>query len=61
MQDMIDTKSLDSVVLCKSNAWVKLKNIEAVDGMKWNRPKKGKRGDAGLEAMIRCCPLLISG
>lgn len=38
---MIDMESLDSVVLCKSNAWVKkLKNIEAVDGMKWNCPKR---------------------
>lgn len=61
MQDMIDMESLDSVVLCESSAWVKLKDIEAVDGMKWNCPKKGKRNDAGLEAMIRCCPLLISG
>jgi hypothetical protein len=39
MQDMIDMESLDNVVLYKSNAWVKLKNIEAVDGMNWNRPK----------------------
>jgi hypothetical protein len=38
MQDMIDMESLE---LCKSNAWVKkLKNIEAVDGMKWNCPKR---------------------